>query len=597
MKTIVCKIHILFFICALCTTAMAIEKPVKLKVIDLSFEGNAAFSEPKLLRTMITRPSGFLSPVYYYENIYNDDLNSLLSFYRRNGYLEARIIDQRVEIDSLRRQVQIQIKIEEGQVTNVDGISLFGNQHFNETQLMKLVKLKIGDPLQHDKIQDTRLRILTHYANNGFLDAEVSPEIKINYEAHRAYVDLMIVERAQFTIDQIVIIGLEKTKPGIVRRELLFKPDQIIKYSQLLQSQRKLYLTGLFQSVFIHPKPAASGDTTRKDIAIMIKENYTGEFNVTLGYGSIEKLRSRIEIFNTNLKGTARKIGLTTTLNFIHQGIEASFTEPWFLGKPWRFDANFRRSFFDEPGYDLDQLGGKFTIGRTFFERSNISVIYRYENNRLKNIRTTEIPDQFRSNLRTLKLTTIFDNRDNMFNTTRGVYLEWGNEMAGSFLSGTDTFVRTLGRAKYFRRLSDKTVFASSLEFGWMKKFGKSKEIPLNERFYTGGPNSIRGFPYRSVGPLDINRVEVGGNFKLVMNLCEIRRPIYKMFGGALFFDAGNVWRSFRTIHFSDIRIAPGLGLRIDTPIGIVRFDYGVNVFPRPGESVGAFFVSIGQAF
>ncbi|MDW7679267.1 MAG: outer membrane protein assembly factor BamA [bacterium] len=576
---------------------MTLEKPAKLKVVDVTFEGNAAFSEARLLRTMITRPSRFLSTVYYYENIYKDDLASLVSFYQRNGYLEARVIDQQVNIDSLDRNVQIHIKIEEGEVTIVDGISLFGNQHFDETQLMKLVKLKVGEPLQQEKIQDTRLRILTHYANNGFLDAEVSPEIKINYEAHRAYVDLIIVERAQFTIDQINVVGIEKTKQRVVHRELLFEENEIIQYSQLLKSQRKLYLTGLFQSVFIHPRPAASGDSTQKDILIEIKENYSGEFNVMLGYGSIEKIRTRIEIFNTNISGTARKLGLTTKLNFIHQGVEASFTEPWLFGRPWRFDANFRRSFFDEPGYDLDQLGARFTIGRTFFERSNVALIYRYENNRLKNIRTTEIPDKFRSDLRTLKLTTIFDNRDNMFNTTRGVYLEWGNELAGSFLSGTDTFVRTLGRLKYFRRLADKTVLATSLDIGWMKEFGKSKGIPLNERFYAGGPNSLRGFPYHSVGPLDINRVEVGGNFKLVMNLVEIRRPIYKMVSGALFIDAGNVWRSFRTVHLSDIRIAPGLGLRLDTPIGVVRFDYGFNVFPKPGEAAGAFFVNIGQAF
>ena len=106
----------------------------------------------------------------------------------------------------------------------------------------------------------------------------------------------------------------------------------------------------------------------------------------------------------------------------------------------------------------------------------------------------------------------------------------------------------------------------------------------------------MRGFRYRKVGPLDDNGNPLGGRYKLVVNI-ELRQTIYKIVGAVVFFDVGNVWKYLKDVTKQPLRSCPGIGLRVNTPLGVVRCDYGFNWFPKPGEPSGKFYFSFGQAF
>ena len=576
---------------------LAQEPSKKLKVSSVSFEGNQAFDQGRLKRVMLTRPSGFLSRSYYYPHIFEDDLRSLLLFYQQNGYLEVEVADTQVTFDTTKGEVDIRIRIYEGELTSIEGVSIFGNTVFSDSLLLDRIKVKPGDALKPARIQDASLSALTLYADNGYLEAEMKPDVRINYETHRALVDFTLVEKNQFSIADIRLEGLKGTKPNVVKRELLFRTGEVIKYSRLLESQRKLYLTGLFQSVFIRPQPPASGDSAKKDILIELKENESLEFNVAAGYGSVEKIRGRVEIFNSNLAGTALKAGLTLRASFIGYAAEVSFTEPWTLGVPWKTDLNLLAEYLEEPGFEIFRKVGRLAIGKQFGKRSTASLAYRYEDAKLSNVQVEAVPQELKTNLRTLTLSLIYDTRDNLFNSTRGIYAEGRNELAGSFPSGTDAFVRSIARFKYFYPWRHSTIIASALEIGWMEFFGTSRDIPLNERFYAGGPNSLRGFGYQLVGPLDAERDPFGGRLKVVWNMLEIRQSLYKMIGVVFFADVGNVWSRPKDFHFGDLRTSVGFGLRANTPIGILRLDYGINLQPKEDEPHEKLYFNMGQAF
>jgi outer membrane protein insertion porin family len=191
----------------------------------------------------------------------------------------------------------------------------------------------------------------------------------------------------------------------------------------------------------------------------------------------------------------------------------------------------------------------------------------------------------------------VHDSRNNLFNPTRGLYLDNSYELAGGFLSGTDAFSRAISRVRYFYPLDRHTVVATAFRIGWMDTFGNSRPVPLNERFFTGGPNTMRGFGYQRVGPIDENDEPVGGKFEIIWNAVEIRRVVYKMFGVVVFVDVGNVWSRAKEFRMTDVRVDAGPGLRANTPLGIVRLDYGVNLDRRPGESRAKLYLSMGQAF
>lgn len=568
----------------------------KYKVISVVLEGNEAFSERTLKKVMLTRKAGFLRPSHYHPDIFAEDLLSLEEFYRQNGYLEATVGDARIEIDSTRQTVDIHIPIDEGELTRVEAVALLGNTVFSDEALVEKIRIRPGEPLSRLEIHNAALAILTLYSNTGYLEAEVTPDVRIDEERHRALVDFLIQENNRFHVGRIRLEGLERTRSEIVTRELSFLPGDIVRYSQLMQSQRSLYLTGLFESVFVRPRSPALADSAAKDILVELRERMAWELNAGVGYGSIEKARLTLGLSNMNLAGTARKIGLTGRISFVNRRAEISFTEPWTLGYRWRTDINLLTEYTEEPGFDLTRTGGRIEIGRSFTHRSSASLTYRQERVNLHRIKVRPVPEKYRTNLRTLSLSLVYDTRDNLFNSTTGWYLEWTNELAGAFLQGTDTFVRSIGRAKSFHRLTGSTLLAHSLELGWMDVFGTSREIPLNERFFAGGPNSLRGFEYRLVGPLDENDYPLGGKFKTTLSL-EIRQGLYKWIGAALFADMGNVWRESDGARFDDIRFSPGLGLRINTPLGIFRCDYGINVNPKGDEGSGRVAFNMGQAF
>jgi len=237
------------------------------------------------------------------------------------------------------------------------------------------------------------------------------------------------------------------------------------------------------------------------------------------------------------------------------------------------------------------------TEGRRIREHTAVSFSYRLENTNLSHIDLTVPVGESDPRIRSLAVTVSHDTRDNLFDPSKGWYADWTNEVAGTFLSGSNTFVKTVLTVKNFRPLGRQAVLGSALEIGWMDRFGQSLEIPLSERFYTGGPTSLRGFGYQRVGPVDPNGEPIGGRFKIVWNVLDLRRSLYRMVGGAVFIDVGNVWTRPNTARFSDLRADVGVGLRVNSPLGIVRLDYGVNVDKHADEPSSRLFLSMGQAF
>jgi outer membrane protein assembly complex protein YaeT len=577
--------------------ASAEEPRARQKVKSVVIEGNEAFSDRRLKRLMLTRPHRFYSRSYYYPEVLEEDLRGLVQFYQLSGYLEAAVSDYDVEVDSTENKASIEITLVEGEQTFIEGIGVFGAAVFSDSLILERIGVRKGDPFRRRKIQDGVLSILSLYADHGYFDAEVNPDIRINSETHRALVDVIIEERRQSRIGDIRIEGMEKTKDRIVTRELSFRRGEVARYSRLLESQRLLYLTGLFQSVFVRPVASAVRDSTVRDILIDLKENESVELNFYIGYGSVERGRARIELFNNNVAGSARKLGVAPYVSFISYGVETSFSEPRTFGLRWRTDLNMMYSYREEPTYDIERVGGRIVLGRTLRKRSTVSLAYRYERSDLSNVEVSIDSGELEDDISSLKLSLIFDTRDNLFNAQRGLYLEWSSELAGSFLRGSEDFYKLLWRFKYHHPAGQSTVLACALETGFTDYFGESKSIPLNERFYLGGPNVLRGFEYRMVGPLDGRGEPLGGNFMLALNLIEIRRVIYKMFGGVVFVDVGNVWKSIDDFDIGDVRSAAGLGLRANTPIGIARCDFGFNLDPQGNEPAGRLYFSVGQAF
>ncbi len=579
------------------TAVDARSHPAEPKIESVSFTGNSHVKSRNLRQLMISRPSSLFRPSYYYPELLKDDLRQIELFYHSQGFLQARVASHQVKENQQQNRVSIIIQIEEGPITRIEGISVFGNNLFSKEKLRSTILMTIGEPLKRQDADKSVYDLLHLYAEEGYLETRIRPDIRVDSDRHLALVDFMIDEGRKYYVGQIDISGIEQTLPLVIMRELRFHPGEVVRYSKLLESQRQLYLTGLFESVFVKPDQRQSMDDSMRTIRIDVRESLDKEINFRAGYNSVEKLRGGFETIYGNLGGMGRRASLRIQLSFIGRSLELAFSEPWTLGSPWRTDAQLFTTYREEPGYDLFRTGGLVSFGHRLQRNSGITTSYRLEKVNLRNIRVLDEGTETSGLLGLLGLGFTFDTRDNIFIPTGGLFIEWSNELAGLLFPASSKFTRSSFYFSGCLSVSPLTVIASGFEIGWMDAELGLASIPLNERLYAGGPNSVRGFAYQQLGPLDSAGTPSGGRLRIVLHPVEVRQTLYKAVGFAAFLDVGNVWS--RASHFrpSELRWSPGIGLRANTAIGLGRIEYGFNPNPRGKERPGQLYLSIGQAF
>lgn len=567
----------------------------KMVVHSLDIEGNVYFREEALKQLMVCRPGWLWQHRYYRPELFAMDLENVQKYYRQHGFLEIRISNYSANIDSVNHTVDLTVQLQEGKQTYIEGIHLFGNEAFADSLLESKLKVRTGHPLIVREIDQSQNNLLQFYADHGFLDAQVTVDIKTNPESHRTILDFSISEHEISRLRRILLKGIQKTKPTVLLREIAVDSGDVIRYSQLLKSQRKLYLTGLFQYAYIRPAPIDSAFQGQRDIAVEVQENQYGEFNTSFGYGSEDKLRVRSEIAHKNVHGTARGVGFQCWLSFIRRGLMISATDPWLFHQPVKADANLVTEYKEEPGYHSLRSGGQAIFGRSLGQFSVVHFTLRQDFTRFSHVKT--LPDEkAKANLSSLKWSVNYDTRNNLFDTQQGLYTSFSYELARAVFDEPLLFHRYEADVRMFGSFWQ-MVIGSGVEFGWMTSRVSIRSIPLNERYYVGGQGSVRGFDYKKLGPLNPDGVPTGGLVRMVWHVTEMRYPLYRSLKGAFFLDAGNCWDSIKSMQNSSLRTAFGAGLRLHSFLGIVRVDYAHKLDRLPGEKPGAWVFNMGHSF
>ena len=268
-----------------------------------------------------------------------------------------------------------------------------------------------------------------------------------------------------------------------------------------------------------------------------------------------------------------------------------SFTEPWIFGTPYLFgvDAYDRvRDRGDGYSYEVGRRGGNLRTGHALSEYNRWDAVYRLERVAIQNV-----PDNASTDLRaetgrktvsSLRLQFARDTRDNRFSPKQGYWAFVAGEYAGSVLGGDRDFLKlTAGGSRYYEPLKDH-VLELTANAGVADSFGDSNAVPIFERFFAGGADTIRGYKERRVGPKDrLSNDAVGGESMLVGTV-EYSVPIASFLRGAAFFDVGNVYERLQEFAQEGFKSGAGVGARVKTPFGPMKLDVGYPLNPDPGE-------------
>ena len=544
------------------------------------------------------------------------DLDRIKAFYLDNGYLDIKVDEPEIKVVEAKRKLEVNIRVEEGPQYRVGEVRVAGNTVFATDEILKPLQIAKRGIFSREVLQRDILILTDRYSERGYLFADIAPVIHTDRAIHIVDVGLEVSEGKQVFVERIEISGNTKTRDKVIRREIRLIEGDLFNSRLLARSRQNLTNLGYFEDVKIDTRRGTAED--RVDIDVTVKEKPTGSFAIGAGFSSIDGVLGAGSISQNNFLGLGQRVSFSGQLGSNANRFVFRIQDPHIFDTETSLDLslfNQRLLFQTFTGFDQDSKGGSLTLGRRLYKELFGSVAYRYERVRIFNL-SEALKKEFMDNDKALikEETNItagvsvglsMDLRDNRREPTRGFSGTASYQLAAEFLGGENQFNRFSLDLGYYHPLFWRFVGHIRGNLIIAEPFG-GDELPAQERIFLGGTNTVRGFKTFTLSPIDEEKfnkdgviVRTGGNKAIYFNT-ELLFPIYEALGvkGLLFIDAGNVFDEDQSLSL-DLRLTAGAGLRVATPFGLVRVEYGINLDRdrRLGEAGGAAHLTVGSVF
>jgi outer membrane protein insertion porin family len=529
------------------------------------------------------------------------DMDIVREFYIALGHINVYISEPKVDIsDSWAR---IEIEVEEGESVRLSDIRIEGFETIPEDRLYGTLDVRAGEPYNEVDISDSRRKLLNLCRSYGYLDCAVD----VAREVDGAAADLVftIKEGRKMYFGKTVIAGNRSTELRVIDREFMYRAGEPFDSSLLAGTRRRLYKLNLFSSV--NAEILNRNDQT-VDVVMDVRESMAGNVEFGLGYGQYEEYRGFMDISYANLFGMNRKVSFRTEQSSIASRYILNYQEPWLFGRNvqsrtflmWE-ERKEKNIDTGDIWYRVRRYSASTGIEKKVSERTKASLYYEFSLVKTYDLLPDVVKVLSREDTGTLAISgfspsLMYDSRDDPFDPQRGVFAGITMKLASAeFMSETD-FLKTTVHGSGYYRLFRWLVVAASLKGGGAGGFADTHELPLVERFFLGGRNTVRGFDQDGLGPKGSGGVPTGGNAFVLGNL-ELRTRIAGWWRIVAFLDSGNVWAKSNEVDLEDLRYTSGMGMQYNTPVGPLRLDYGYKLDREPDESKGELHFSIGHAF
>ena len=530
----------------------------------------------------------------------DEDVDRIIQLYNDFGYVQARVESSEIQVDREKARATVRVVVVEGPQFKVGGVDVTGNAVLPIEEIRKRIELKTGDVFSRSKLRDSVKGITDLYSAVGRASADVVPNTLQDIPARLVNLVFEINEGPETYVERINIAGNTRSEEKILRREIPMAEGDLFTSQKLARAKQRLTNLNYFDKVEAKTAPGSSKD--KVIVNIDVTEKPTGLFSIGGGYSSQDGVLGTLDLSQRNFLGKGWEVFLRLRGGENIQTGTIGFTEPWLFDRPLAagFDIfNTRRLL---PDYTVESLGGDIRLGHPLGEYSRINAVYRVSQDRISDVNELGSPQlisQKGTHLTSLVGVNLSrDTRDNVYDPTRGSTASIGLDFAG--VGFGEKFVRSVAAATYFQPLPwlDHVLsfrFTAGYSFGWDKD-----PVPLFERFYLGGSNSLRQFKSLQVSPRDNTGTRIGGNSELLGTI-EYQIPLFFGIKAAVFYDVGQVWgpdiSQGTKIDLSDLRHGVGAGFRWNSPFGPIRVDYGIKLDQKKGESFGEFNFSAGSSF
>ena len=618
----------------------------RIKIKDLIFEGNKAVTSAQLSSVIQTRKKNFLSKFMNTGVLNNDalktDVERITAFYYDNGYINVRVGEPKIE----RKEdgLYVTLRIDEGEQFSIGEVGFAGEVPGGEEEAKRRVALEKGKTFKASMLRDDVFRLTGYFSDQGYAFVNVEPETSVQPDTKTVDVNYQVDKGPEVYVDRVEIAGNTKTRDKVIRRELRVEEQGLFSASGLQVSKERVQRLGFFEDVNVATQRGARNDLL--NVLVDVKEAQTGAFSVGAGFNSSTSIIGTARIQENNLFGRGQQLVLGASLGTKYKNTMISFSDPYFLDTRVSFGANlfdwqFAFEDFDRSGtggglrlsYPIAALGYESLWGYAL-EDVYLGLNYQWERARISNFDQIT-PAAIRAERGTktsgvISPTLLRNTLNNPMDPTAGSYHNFSLSFAG--LGGEVDYQKAEIEARYFIPVYQSPRWG---QFTWMtggffgygvgdidfveeNHIGTQRhriledDLPLFDRYFPGGINSIRGFGERSLGPREKVTVTVtdddgtqkrktyhrpiGGSEELIFNN-EISFPIVQQLNlkGVVFSDVGNAFTQRQGIDLSDLRYSVGAGIRWRSPFGPIRIELGKALNAKQDERTSTLHFSFGS--
>ena len=588
-------------------------------VAAVTFEGNAAFSHDQLLRLYEGEKTGFLAPgkLFFVETEIGEAINRLRDLYYTEGYIEARVEEPLYDFSSDRQQVTVHINLHEGERILIKAVEFHGEVLPEAQEQLQAIAGEVTDqPFFRRRRISIKSKVQEVYANLGY----PASQVEVDEERQNGGMTLRanITSGPQISIREIVIHGNQRTRAAFILSRLSLRPGDLFSLAKKRESFRKLYQTGLFSHIAIDLDEEEK--TAQRDLLVRLEENPAREIFFQGGWGSYELLRGSVGFLDRNLMGSGRSLRFEGGGSVRSLHTQATVSEPMLFNSDISADLPLYFRQRTEPSFTREETGGSLLLSRKIAQHGEFTLGYLYKSSNILEIVASPDTENVESNytVASAKAQATWDNRNDLFFPTEGRRFYASAEAAEPGIGSQLTFWRFNAGLRAFVPLAENLTLAFRYDTGLILPGGDQVIVPLGERFFNGGENTVRSLRESELGPKDLSGDPIGGNG---FNTCglELRRRFGDHFAASLFFDYGNIApnRSREeqdkppytdqaevksdTFHdfFRDFRPAVGAGFQYLLPIGPARLDFAMNPDRQEERSEDRYTIhfSIGMAF
>lgn len=578
----------------------------KVKINEVSFSGNTVFAAGALKKVLKNKEPAFFfhSGLYMKDELKNDE-ERLLSFYKNEGYQKARVLGSEVTPANVKKPNRVDIKftLVEGGVYRVESVEFRGATLFQVKELEDQLDLWPGEKLSQKDLDKGLAAIRSMYTTRGYIYANIVPDIEYRDQEGLAVLKLRVFEGTIAYLDEILIRGNSETKDKVILRELVIKPGEAFNTDKIRKSQERVYNLGFFEDVKVYTEPSMKSG--KENLIFEVKERQTGTVSIGGGYSSQYGFVGFLQLTKANLFGLGIRISAEWELGQKRTNIQLDYFDPYLLDLPVSLSLGFWDTDRDLPNtFSQRSTGGSIEFGYRLWEDWRVSLGYKYQIDDVDPLEGSELPEGVVDEPQRTSspiLTVRWDTRDDIFDPLKGHSHRWFGQVAGGplpsaglkFLGGDTHFYKVIYDASYFQPSPIRVLpYVNKPSLGLHVRLGRAwggdgEEVPLFERFFLGGTDSVRGYSERELGPRDDDPVfprPIGGNAMWQLN-AEVKWPVVSrvLTIAAPFYDMGNVWTHFPLTmdnvraQYDRLAQSVGIGVRLTIPstIIVIRLDYG----------------------